>query len=197
VRALDLTVAARDLMAPVCRRCSWWQSPRPEDAAARPVWERAVEDEAGFFGRALVDGDDVIGWLQTAPERLVPRARALPAGPPSADAWLLLCAYFCDEEYLAGFQRLLLDVEAALKLRGVTALEAFAQRRTEPGDRFHGYLRDVNLFNAEVLEGGGFRAVARCSDVVRYRVDLGTVVAVPRHSRAREPVKAPAAAQPV
>lgn len=197
MRALDLTVAARDLMAPACRRCAWWQSSGPGDATARPIWERAIEDEAGLFGRALVEGDDVIGWLQAAPERLVPRARALPAGPPSPDAWLLLCAFFYDEEYLAGFQRLLLDVEAALKLRCVPALEAFALHRTEPEDRFHGYLRSANLFNAEVLEGGGFRRVSRCGDVLRYRLDLATVIASPRHSRTREPVKAPTAAQPV
>ncbi len=79
----------------------------------------------------------------------------------------------------------------------VPALEAFALRRTVPSDRFRGYLRAANLFNAEVLEGGGFRAVARCGDVARYRVELCNVVAVPRHSRVREPVKVPAAAQPV
>ena len=197
MRALDLTVAGRDVMAPVCRGCTWWQSPHPRDGALRPGWERAVEDEAGFFGRALVGGDDVIGWLQAAPERLVARAPALPAGPPSPDAWILLCAYFYDEEYLAGFQRLLLDLEAALKLRDVPALEAFALRRGDPADRFRGYLREANLFNPDVLEGGGFRTVARCGDVARYRVDLGTVIAVPRESRARERVKAPAAAQPV
>jgi len=184
-------------MAPVCRRCTWWQSPDAGDPALRPGWERAVEEEAGFFGRALVDGDDVIGWLQAAPAQLVPRAPALPAGPPSPDAWLLLCAYFYDEEYLAGFQRLLLDVEAALKLRDVPALEAFALRRTDPADRFRGYLRAANLFNAEVLEGGGFRAVARCGDVARYRVELSNVVAVPRDSRVRERLETPAAAQPV
>jgi len=197
VRALDLTVAARDLMAPVCRSCTWWLAPQAGGAAPRRDWERAVEDEAGFFGRALVDGDDVIGWLQAAPGRLVPRAPALPAGPPSPDAWLLLCAYFYDEEYLAGFQRLLLDIEAALKLRDVPALEAFALRRTSAADRFRGYLRGVNLFNGEVLEGGGFRTVARCGDVARYRVELSNVIAVPRDSRVREAVKVPAAAQPV
>lgn len=184
-------------MATVCRDCTWWQAPQGAGPDTRRAWERAVEHEAGLFGRALVDGDDVIGWLQAAPAQLVPRASALPAGPPSPNAWLLLCAYFYDEEYLAGFQRLLLDIEAALKLRDVPALEAFAQRRTDPADRFRGYLRDANLFNAEVLEGGGFRAVARCGDVARHRVELSNVVAVPRDSRVRERVKAPAAAQPV
>jgi hypothetical protein len=197
VKVLDLTAATRDLMAPVCRDCIWWQSARPDAPVSRPSWERETEDEAGFFGRALVDGDDVIGWLQAAPERMTTRARTLPAGPPSPDAWLLLCAYFYDEEYLAGFQRLLLDVEAALKLRCVPAIEAFALRRSGADDRFRGYLREVNLFNAEVLEGGGFRTVARCGDVARYRLDLTTVVATPRRSRSVERVKTPAAAQPV
>jgi hypothetical protein len=199
VRALDLNAGSRELLAPVCRDCTWWQ----EDVAApagedlRLTWERAVEAEAGLFGRALLDGDAVIGWIQAAPAALVPRARRLPAGPPSGDAWLLTCAYFYDEEYVGGFQQLLLEIEASLKHRRVSALEAFALRRTRPGDRFCGYLRALNLFHPEVLEGGGFRPVRASGDVARYRLDLETVVAAPRYSRARESVEPGTAAQAV
>jgi hypothetical protein len=198
MRAIDLTFASRDLMAPLCRECTWWQTARAADAAVRLHWEREVEAEGGFFGRALLDPDDargdrVIGWCQVAPAHLVPRARTLPAGPPSPDSWLLLCAYFYDEEYLGGFQRLLLEIEAALKHRCVPALEAFALRHAPPDDRFHGYLRAHNLFQPDVLEGGGFRMAACRGDVARYRLELATLVASPRLSRAWERVKAPAA----
>jgi len=160
-------------------------------------WESAVESEAGLFGRALLDGEAVIGWIQTAPADLVPQARRLPAGPPSADAWLLTCAYFYDEEFVGGFQALLLEIEAALKHRRVSALEAFAPRRTRPEDPFCGYLRALNLFHPEVLEGSGFRPVCVSGEVARYRLDLATVIAVPRHSRVLESVEPGAAAQAV
>ena len=199
MRALDLDSSSRDLLAPVCRDCTWWQADLvgPADEDPRRHWELAVEAEAGLFGRALLDGDAVIGWIQTAPAALVPRARRLPAGPPSADAWLLTCAYFYDEDFVGGFQQLLLEIEAALKHRRISALEAFALRRTRPGDRFSGYLRRLNLFHPEVLEGSGFRTVAVCGDVARYRLDLATVIAAPRHSRLRESVEPGAATQPV
>jgi hypothetical protein len=199
VRALDLNGATRDLLAPVCRSCSWWQAEvpcRPGDDPRR-WWEDAVESEAGLFGRALLDGEAVIGWIQAAPAVLVPRARRLPAGPPSGDAWLLTCAYFYDEEFVGGFQQLLLEIEAALKVRRVSALEAFALRRTRPQDRFCGYLRALNLFHPEVLEGSGFRPVRASGDVARYRLDLATVIAAPRHSRLLETVEPGAAAQAV
>lgn len=199
MRALDLTTATRDLLPPVCRTCSWWQTdlPNPSGEDPRARWERAVEDEAGIFGRALVDGEAVIGCIQTAPAALVPRARRLPAGPPSSDAWLLTCAYFYDEEFVGGFQQLLLEIEASLKHRRVSALEAFALRRTRVDDRFCGYLRGLNLFHPEVLEGGGFRAVCVCGDVARYRLDLATVIAAPRRGRMMDSVESGAAAQAV
>lgn len=199
MRALDLNAATREVMAPVCRDCSWWLAgvACPPDTDARLWWERAVEAEAGLFGRALVDGEAVIGWIQGAPGAFVPRARRLPAGPPSRDAWLLTCAYFYDEEYLGGFQHLLLEMEAALKNRRVRALEAFGLRHSRSTDRFCGYLRELNLFHPEVLEGSGFRPVCACGDVARYRLDLSTVVASPRHSRALDDVEAGAAAPAV
>ncbi len=184
LRAIDLTTATRELLAPVCRDCVWWQSRNdtPGGTDLRRAWEREAEAEAGFFGRALVEGDAVIGYLHAAAARLVPRAQCLPAGPPSSDAYVLTCSYFHDEEYLHGFQLLLIELEAALKLRRVTALEAFGLRRSRPDDRFRGYLREQNLFHPEILEGGGFRAVQVRGEVARFRLELATIVAAPRHS---------------
>jgi hypothetical protein len=87
--------------------------------------------------------------------------------------------------------------KAALKHRRVNALEAFALRRTRPGDRFCGYVRGANLFHPEVLEGSGFRPVCVSGEVARYRLDLATVIAAPRQSRLLESVEAGAAAQAV
>jgi hypothetical protein len=199
VRAVDLTETTRDLLAPVCRECVWWQSlPGDEDRAGlRSAWESAVQAEAGFFGRALVDDSAVIGWMHAAASHLVPRVRCLPAGPPSADAYVLTCSYFYDEDYLRGFQFLLQELEAALKHRRVRALEAFGLRRTRPGDPFRGYVRELNLFHPEVLEGSGFRRVQVKGEVARFRLELATLVETPRYSVAREHIEAGAAAQPV
>lgn len=200
-RALDLGAVTRDALAPICRGCTWWQTRPGEVAPAgrREAWEQACESEVGFFGRALLEGDAVIGWMHVAPSRLVPRARCLPAGPPSPDAYLLACSYFYDEEYLRGFQFLLQEIEASLKHRRVAALEAFALRRPGLGDPFTGYIRELNLFHPEILEGGGFRAVQVKGEVARYRLDLATLVEASRHSRAWESVETTpgTAAQPV
>ncbi len=93
VRAIDLTAASSDLLASCCSTCVWWLA-RPGAEAGpglRAEWQREAEAEAGFFGRALVDGDAVIGWMHVASSRLTPRARVLPAGPPSPDAYVLTC----------------------------------------------------------------------------------------------------------
>jgi hypothetical protein len=199
VRAIDLTTASRDLLAPVCASCVWWLARPGVDGGPdlRDEWEREAEAEAGFFGRALLDGDAVIGWMHTAAARLTPRARCLPAGPPSADAYVLTCSYFYDDEYLRGFQFLLQELEAALKHRKVVALEAFGLRHARGDDAFRGYLRDLNLFNPDVLEGGGFRRVQEKGEVARFRLDLAAMVESPRRSVAWERIEAPAGAQPV
>jgi hypothetical protein len=199
VRAIDLSAGTRDMLAPACQGCVWWQLPPAAAPVAglRPPWYREAEAEPGFFGRALLEGGAVVGWMHTAAARLVPRAHCLPAGPPSPDAYVLTCSYFYDEEYLRGFQFLLQEIEASLKHRRVAALEAFGLSRARPGDPFRGYIRELNLFHPEVLEGGGFRRVQSKGEISRFRLDLATLVSAPRRSVAWEKVEVPAAAQPV
>jgi hypothetical protein len=195
VRAVDLDATTRELMAPVCRGCIWWQSSTADDADSsstearddlRAAWEREVLATAGLFGRMLIGDDGAVGWMHAAPDRLLPRLRDLPAGPPPGEAWLLTCAYFHDEEFLSGFQTLLHDLIAALKRRNVKVLEAYALRDPTGDDRFRGYLREANLFNAGVLKGSGFRRVASAGAVGRYRLELATLVAAPRRKAAQE-----------
>jgi hypothetical protein len=198
VRAIDLTTVSRDLLAPCCSTCTWWLA-RPGAAAPglRAEWEREAEAETGFFGKALVDGDAVIGWMHVAAARLTPRAKVLPAGPPLPDAYVLTCAYFYDEEFLHGFRFLLQEIEAALKHRHVRGLEAFGLRHSRDDDAFRGYLRELNLFNPDVLEGGGFRRVQEKGEVARFRLDLAALIEAPRKSVAWDHAEVPAGAQPV
>jgi hypothetical protein len=199
VNGVDLNGASRELLPPVCSSCTWWQEPPSAPAPLlRGDWEAEVDAEAGMFGRALLEGDAVLGWMQAAPGALVPRARRLPAGAPSADAYLLTCAYFYDEQFLPGFQILLQDLVAALKHRRAVALEAYGLRTPQPDERFMGYLREINLFNGHVLEGNGFARLRTAGLVARYRLELGTLVATARRSRvaAEQPKPAPAT-QPV
>jgi len=156
-----------------------------------------VELETGAFGKALLDEEAVLGWIQSAPSNLVPYAWRLPAGPPSTDAWVMTCAFMYDDEFLRGFLVLLQELQASLKQRRVTALEAFALRTTGETDRFRGYLRERNLFNHDVLEGSGFRSVRRAGDVHLYRLDLATLVAVPRWAKLGEQLEKYTAAQPI
>jgi hypothetical protein len=201
MRIIDLDATSRELMAPVCRACGWWQTTPPApvleqsdaDESIRLDWESAVESQVGMFGRLLLESGSPVGWMQAAPGRLVPRTRGLPAGSTPPDAFLLTCAYFYDDEYLSGFQTLLHDLVSALKRRDVLALEAYALRDLRPGDRSRGYLSDVNLFNAGVMKGSGFHRVAGSGNVGRYRIDLATLVDAPRHSLAEQRVTLPAA----
>ena len=187
MRAIDLSSGTRDLLAPVCGGCTWWLTAPGAGGGTqtRLDWEREAEAEAGFFGRALLEDDAVIGWMHAAAARLVRRAHSLPAGPPSQDAYVLACAYFYDEDYLRGFQFLLQE------------LEAFGLRRKGQAYPFRGYIRELNLFHPEVLEGSGFRQVQTKGEVARYRLDLSTLVASARRSVAWDEVEAGAAAQPV
>ena len=196
MNCVDLNAASRDLLPHACAACTWWQKGAAGEApaASRAAWEHHVESEAGMFGRALLDGADVLGGMQAAPAALV--RRGLPGGPPAPDSYLLACAFFYDEQFLAGFQMLLQDLIAAVKLRRVEALEAYALRDPASDLRFTGYLRELNLFNAHVLEGCGFSRVRAAGRVGRYRLELKALVAVSRHSRTAEQPQGAAATIP-
>jgi hypothetical protein len=109
----------------------------------------------------------------------------------------MTCAFFYDDEFLRGFLWLLQELQAALKQRRASAVEAFALHPTAAADRFRGYMRERNLFNHEVLEGSGFRSMRRLGDVRLYRLELATLVAAPRWAKLNEQLEKLTAAQPV
>ena len=189
VRAVDLNTGTRDLLAPVLQRLHLVADPArapPAGMQTRPTGSARSRARPGFFGRALLDGRRG-HRLDARRRRPAGAARPPPAGRPAvADAYVLTCSYFYDEEYLRGFQFLLQELEASLKHRRVAALEAFGLRRKGQADPFRGYIRELNLFHPEVLEGSGFRQVQVKGEVARYRLDLATLVASARRSVAWE-----------
>ena len=162
----------------------------PARRRGRPGPPRRLAARGGGGGRLLRPGPGRRrrGDRLDARRRLAPHpARPLPAGRPALpDAYLLTCSYFYDEEYLHGFRFLLQEIEAALKHRKVAALEAFGLRHTRGDDAFRGYFRELNLFNPDVLEGGGFQRVQEKGEVARFRLDLAALVEAPRRSVAWE-----------
>ena len=202
VRAIDLTAASSDLLAPCCADLRLVAGAGPASTAgpgrARRRGSVRPRREAGFFGRALVDGDAVLGWMQVA--AVAPRAarRCLPAGPPSADAYLLTCSYLYDEEYLHGFRFLLQELEAELKRRKVAALEAFGLRRTRGDDALPRLPAASSTSSTRTCSRAA--ASGGCRRRARWCASASTS---PRWSRRRvaawrgSSVEAPAGAQPV
>ena len=132
MNCVDLNATSRELLPPGLRvvHVVATAARRRRRRSRGPTGRPHVEAEAGMFGRALLDGPDVLGWMQVVPAALV--RGGLPTGAPSPDSYLLACAFFYDEQFLPGFQMLLQDVVAAVKLRRVVALEAYALRAHEP-----------------------------------------------------------------
>src|SRR5215471_8873615 len=92
-RVVALTGATPQATAAVCQSCIWWQTRGNREPDKRKWIERA-ESEWGVWGSIYRDEDGrVLGSLQYGPAQLFPRAEDLPAGPPSADAALVTCAY--------------------------------------------------------------------------------------------------------
>ena len=90
--------------------------------------ERA-EDAWGAWGTIYYDDSGrVLGSMQYGPGELYPKAAELPAGPPSADAMLVTCAYLVDASTPWVMQSLFLAAIGEARDQGAKALEAFADR---------------------------------------------------------------------
>ena len=177
VRPVPLTRASvRDLPA-CCTDCVFWQTLRGDaDWKRRAAWADRTERDFGPWGRVLADGDDVRGIMQYGPSGAFPRAKVLPAGPPSRDAALVTCAYVTGDDAAASMERLLLEALADIKGRGMAAIELFAMRypdEVHPSERAH---LNHTLFDMEMLDRLGFRPVRRKGQVSLMRLELGGLV---------------------
>jgi hypothetical protein len=91
-----LELAALQDVPTVCHECIWSQSRSGRETDKRK-WIEKAETEWGRWGTVYYDADGgVLGSMQYGPAELFPRAAELPAGPPSADAVLVACAYLVE-----------------------------------------------------------------------------------------------------
>jgi hypothetical protein len=94
--------------------------------AAKERWAERVEEDWGAWGTLYqAEGDRLVGFVQYGPSDQFPRGAELPAGPPSADAVLVTCAY-------------LVDLSSPWVLQSLF-LAAIGERDRGQGDRDFGY----------------------------------------------------------
>jgi hypothetical protein len=169
----------------VCHECVFWQS-RSERPAAKERWAEKVEDEWGAWGTLYhAENDRLLGFLQYGPTAAFPRARELPAGPPSEDAVLVTCAYLVDPGTPWVMQSLFLSVIGEARDRRVRAIETFGYRYpegTSPPERF---LVHRTIFPSDFLGDFGFVTLRAHGRVELLRLDIRGVIPVEEESVAR------------
>ena len=179
-RVAGLTGATLETAPSVCHDCVWWQSRgrRPD----KRRWIAKAEEEWGSWGTVYYDGDGrLLGSMQYGPSGLFPRAAELPAGPPSAEAVLVTCAYMVDEATPWVMQSLFLAAIGDAKDRGAKALEVFAYRYPEGESTYERFLVHRTVFPADFLADFGFRTVRAQGRVELARLELGGLI--PVHER--------------
>ncbi len=177
MRPVPLTRAATRDLPECCAHCVFWQTLRgTADEAGRDEWAHRTEQSFGPWGRMLSDGDAVVGVLQYGPATAFPRAQVLPAGPPARDAALITCAYVSGADAAGAIERLVLEALADIKGRGMKAIEAFAMRYPDEVPAAERAALNHTLFDIEMLEGLGFRAVRSHGQVSLMRIELGGLV---------------------
>jgi len=155
----------------------FWQTLRgTADELKRDQWAHRTEQSFGPWGRMLSDGDQVLGVLQYGPSQAFPRAQVLPAGPPARDAVLITCAYVTGDDPTGAIERLVLEALADVKGRGMQAIEAFAMRYPDEVPAAERAALNHTLFDLEMLEALGFRAVRSRGQVSLMRMELGGLV---------------------
>jgi hypothetical protein len=162
----------------VCRGCVFWQS-RPGRTAAKTRWAERIEEDWGPWGTIYQgDGDRLHGFVQYGPPGHFPRAFELPAGPPSADAVLVTCAYLVDLATPWVLQSLFLAAIGEARDRGVKAIETFGYRYPEGASSYERFLVHRTVFPSDFLADFGFFALRWEGDVCLARLELGGLVPV-------------------
>ncbi len=193
-----LTGATLETAPSVCHGCVWWQSRTRRVDKRR--WIAKAEDEWGAWGTVYYDEDgQVLGSMQYGPAGLFPRAAELPAGPPSAEAVLVTCAYVVRSATPWVMQSLFLAAIGDAKDRGAKALEAFAFRYPEGESTYERFLVHRTVFPSDFLADFGFHTVRAQGRVELARLELGGLVPVEegRKARALRSLKAAFAPAPV
>jgi hypothetical protein len=201
-RLAGLTGATLQTAPTVCHRCVWWQS-RSGRTVDKDRWIAKTEDDWGAWGTVYYDDDGrVLGSMQYGPAELFPRAAELPAGPPSADAVLVTCAYLVAESSPWVMQSLFLAAIGDSKDRGAGALETFAYRYPEGESNYERFHVHKTIFPRDFLSDFGFSTVRALGRVELVRLELGGLQPVVEGTRSKvlqvvkeaffpEPVPAP------
>ena len=168
----------------VCQDCVWWQS-RTGRSTDKERWMERAEDEWGAWGTIYYDESGrVLGSMQYGPGELFPRAADVPAGPPSADAILVTCAYLVDASTPWVMQSLFLAAIGAARARGAKALEAFAFRYPEGESAYERFQVHKTIFPRDFLSDFGFVTVRSVGRVELARLELGGLQPVAEGRRA-------------
>ncbi len=157
----------------VCQGCTWWQSRSGRDVE-KAKWIEKAETEWGPWGTVYYDSDGrVLGSMQYGPSALFPRAAELPAGPPSADAVLVTCAYLVEASSPWVIQSLFLAAIGDARDKDAKALETFAYRYREGESQYERFQVHKTIFPADFLGDLGFMPVRRAGLVELARLELG------------------------
>jgi len=183
-RVTGLTGATIDTAPSVCHACVWWQS-RPGRRTEKRRWIDKIEDDWGSWGAVYHDDDGrLLGSMQFGPSRFFPRAQELPAGPPSADALLVTCAYLVSRSSPWVMQSLFLTAIGEARDRKAPALEAFAYRYPEGESGYERFEVHRTVFPRDFLADFGFRTVHAQGRVELCRLELGGLQPVLEGARA-------------
>src|SRR5436190_18962665 len=184
-RVAGLTGATLETAPEVCRSCVWWQS-RPGKRADKRRWIEKAETEWGPWGTVYYEADGrLLGSMQYGPAELFPRAAELPAGPPSADAVLVTCAYLVDAATPWVMQSLFLAAIGDARDKGAGALETFAYDYREHESPYERFLVHKAIFPQDFLSDLGAIAVRRVGRVELARLERGGLAPVTEGTRER------------
>jgi hypothetical protein len=167
----------------VCHGCVWWQS-RSGKQSDKRRWIEKAETEWGPWGTVYYDGDGrLLGSMQYGPAELFPRATELPAGPPSADAVLVTCAYLVDSSKPWVMQSLFLAAIGDARDKGAKALETFAYRYAEQESAYERFQVHKTIFPRDFLSDFGFTTIRSAGRVELARLEFGGLVPVVEGTR--------------
>ena len=182
-RVAGLTGATLVTVPSVCHDCVWWQA-RPGRSAEKRRWIERAEEEWGAWGTVYYDDDGrLLGSMQHGPAELFPRAAELPAGPPSADAVLVTCAYLVDPSSPWVMQSLFLAAIGEARDKGAKALETFAYRYPEGRGAYERFHVHKTIFPRDFLSDLGFLTVRAQGRVELVRLELGGLQPVTEGTR--------------